>query len=130
MSTQITASSVNKKISMPRLFLHLEGLVILAGSLILYSHLDFKWSIFILLLFVPDLPLLIYGIDKRFASIAYNIVHSIIPPLVLVLLSYFNNFQFGVQLSLIWLAHIGLDQVFGYGFKYLGHTKETHFSRI
>ena len=80
MSTQITASSVKKNISMPRLFLHLEGLVILAGSLILYSHLDFKWSIFILLLFVPDLPLLFYGIDKRFASIAYNIVHSIIFP--------------------------------------------------
>ena len=36
----------------------------------------------------------------------------------------------GVQLSLIWLAHIGMDHLFGYGFKYLGEMKETHFSRV
>ena len=130
MSTQISTQQIKKNISMPRLFLHLEGLVILAGSLIIYAHLDFKWSTFLLLLFVPDLPLLLYGINKRFASIAYNIVHSIIPPLTLVLLSYFNDYQFGVQLSIIWLSHIGMDHLFGYGFKYLGHMKENHFSRI
>lgn len=130
MSTQVTTSPTPKNISMPRVFLHLEGLVILAGSLILYAHLDFKWIIFFLLLFVPDLPLLFYGIDKRFASIAYNIVHSFIFPLVLMLLSYFNEYQLGLQISLIWLAHIGMDHVFGYGFKYLGQMKENHFSRI
>ena len=127
MSTQVTTSL---NISMPRLLLHLEGLVILVGSLILYAHLDFKWSIFLLLLFVPDIPLLFYGIDKRFASIAYNLVHSIIFPLVLMLLSYFNQQQLGLQISLIWLAHIGMDHTFGYGFKYLGQMKENHFSRI
>ena len=127
MSTQVTTS---QNISMPRFFLHLEGLVILAGSLILYAHLDFKWSIFLLLLFVPDLPLLFYGIDKRFASIAYNMVHSFIFPLILILFSYFNQFQLGLQISLIWLAHIGMDHTFGYGFKYLGQMKENHFSRI
>jgi hypothetical protein len=127
MSTQVTTSS---NISMPRLFLHLEGLVILVGSLILYAHLDFKWPIFLLLLFVPDLPLLFYGIDKRFASVAYNIVHSFIFPLVLILFSYFNQVQIGMQISLIWLAHIGMDHAFGYGFKYLGQKKENHFSRI
>lgn len=130
MSTGISTPSIKKSISMPRLFLHIEGLTILVGTLILYAHLEFKWSIFFLLLFVPDLPLIFYGIDKRFASITYNIVHSIVLPIILGLLSYFNGSQIGIQISLIWFAHIGMDHVFGYGYKYLGHMKETHFSRI
>jgi len=130
MSAQINTSPIHKGFSMPRLLLHLEGLMILVSAVILYANLGFRWSIFALLLFAPDLPMLLYFIDQRLASIAYNMVHSIILPLVLLFISFFNNYQFGVQIAIIWLAHIGMDHLFGYGFKYLGDFKETHFSRI
>ena len=35
-----------------------------------------------------------------------------------------------LAIALIWLAHIGMDRAVGYGFKYDGEMKETHFSRI
>jgi len=130
MTTLPVSPQATKTISMPRLFLQLEGLVILAATLILYANLDFKWVTFFLLLFVPDLPMVFYGINKRFASIAYNLVHTIIFPVILALFSYFYTNPLVLQVALIWLAHIGMDHVFGYGFKYLGSFKETHFSRI
>jgi hypothetical protein len=92
--------------------------------------MDFKWGTFALLLLAPDLTLALYAVSKRAGSIAYNLVHAIFLPLLLAALSYFNGSSLGIQLSLIWLAHIGMDHLFGYGFKYLGEMKATHFSRV
>jgi hypothetical protein len=35
-----------------------------------------------------------------------------------------------LQVSLIWLAHIGLDRAVGYGLKYPTAFKETHLQRV
>ena len=130
MSSESLASQNVRVLSMPRLFLHLEGLVLLAAALLLYANQGYSWLIFALLLMVPDLPMILYAFDKRAGSIAYNLVHSLVFPLGLGLLSYFNGYPLGIQLALIWLAHIGMDHTFGYGFKYLGSMKDTHFSRV
>lgn len=130
MSTETKTLPVSTSISMPRIFLHLEGLAILIASLVVYANQDFSWVTFALLLFLPDLPLFLYAIDKPLASITYNLAHSMIFPLLLALLSLYAGYSLGIQLSLIWLAHIGMDHTFGYGFKYLGEMKETHFSRL
>jgi len=130
MSAQTKIERTNTQISMPRIFMHLEGLALLAASIAIYAASDFKWGTFALLLFAPDLSLALYAVNQRAASIAYNLVHTIVFPLILATLSYFTGFALGVQLSLIWLAHIGMDHAFGYGFKYLDEMKETHFSRV
>lgn len=130
MTAKTNTSPIGKSISMPRLLLHIEGLVILMGSLLLYTNQNFKWGTFALLLLTPDMPLIFYGIDKRLASILYNLVHSLIFPMTLGFFSLYTGSDFSLQLALIWFAHIGMDHIFGYGFKYLGSFKETHFSRI
>lgn len=130
MSAQTHIEKTNTTVSMPRIFMHIEGLALLAISLVIYASMDFKWGLFALLLFAPDLTLALYPVNQRAASIAYNLAHTIVFPLLLAALSYFNDSSMGIQLSLIWLAHIGMDHVFGYGFKYLGEMKETHFSRV
>jgi len=130
MSAQTNALSETKTFSMPRTFMHVDGLALLAGSLVFYANLNFNWVTFALLLFTPDLPLILYGVNKQMASIAYNLVHSLVFPILLLVTSHFADNIVGIQLSLIWLAHIGMDRVFGYGFKYLGRMKETHFSRV
>lgn len=130
MSTKIFTAQKISTVSMPRLFLHLEGLALLVGALLLYANQNFSWLAFGLLLLLPDLPLIFYAIDQRAASIAYNLVHSLVFPVALGLFSYFNGYTLGMQLALIWLAHIGMDHTFGYGLKYLGSMKDTHFSRI
>ena len=130
MTTQTNVFSETKKFSMPRIFLHMEGLALLAASIVMYSNLGFGWGTFALLLLAPDLPLALYPMNKNLASVTYNLVHTIVLPILLALFSYFTDSSLGIQLSLIWLAHIGMDHAFGYGFKYLGHMKETHFSRV
>lgn len=128
--TTLSVSESKKMISMPRMFLHLEGLVILSVSLILYASQGFSWLVFALLLLTPDLSFIFYLMNKRVGSIAYNLVHTILFPVILGLSSYYFSYDLGVQLALIWFAHIGMDRSVGYGFKYTGRAKETHFSRI
>lgn len=117
-------------LNMPRIFLHLEGVAILVAAIGLYANQQFSWWVFVLFLLTPDLPILLYPINPRLGSIAYNLVHTIIFPLTLAIFSVFNGSDLGLQIALIWLSHIGMDRAFGYGFKYGGDFKQTHFSRI
>ncbi len=131
MTTQnLTSAKSIPALSMPRILLHLEGVAILIAALVLYVHQQFNWWVFAIFLLTPDLPMLLYPISSRLGSITYNLFHTIIFPLGLALFSFFNGNDLGLQIALIWLAHIGMDRAFGYGFKYAGNFKETHFSRI
>ena len=131
MTTQnLTSAKSLPALSIPRILLHLEGIAMLVAALVLYANQQFSWWAFILFLFTPDLPMLLYLVNPRFGSIAYNLVHTIIFPLTLAIFSGFNSNDLGLQIALIWLAHIGMDRAFGYGFKYPDDFKQTHFSRI
>ena len=125
-----TNSPILQGISMPRLLLHIEGLTLLVVSLVLYGNLNFGWGTFALLLFVPDLAIIPYAINKRMGQVIYNLVHTIVFPLALGVYSILNANNLGLQISLIWFAHIGMDHLLGYGFKYPSLFKETHFSRV
>ena len=48
MTTQSTTLETQKKISMPRLSLHLEGLALLISAVIIYANQDFSWGTFAL----------------------------------------------------------------------------------
>jgi len=117
-------------ITMPRLFLHLEGAAILIAAVSFYAYQGFSWWTFALFLLAPDLSFVIYMLDRRIGSMAYNLAHTTILPLALGIYSALNGNTIGMQAALIWFAHIGMDHIFGYGFKYSGEFKETHFSRI
>ena len=131
MRTQnLITNTERSSLNMPRIFLHLEGVAILISALILYANQQFNWWGFTLFLLTPDLPMLLYPLNPRLGSIAYNLVHTIIFPLTLAIFSVFNDSNLGLQIALIWIAHIGMDRAFGYGFKYAGEFKQTHFSRI
>jgi hypothetical protein len=119
-----------RPMNMPRLFLHLEGLALLIAALAVYASQPYSWWAFIGLLLVPDLPLLLYPINERIGSLAYNLVHTTLFPLALMLLSLSLDASLGLQLALIWLAHIGMDRAVGYGLKYAGDMKRTHFSQV
>jgi hypothetical protein len=57
-------------------------------------------------------------------------VHTDALPLALGLVSFLAGSTGGLQLALIWLAHVGLDRSLGFGLKYPGDFKETHLSRV
>lgn len=116
--------------SMPGLLLRLEGLAILVAVVLIYGQLGGDWLAFVLLLFVPDVSMLGYVVNARVGAITYNIGHFLALPLMLGLLALAGGWLTGVLLALIWLAHIGLDRLLGYGLKYATEFKATHLGRV
>ncbi|MCA9928832.1 MAG: DUF4260 domain-containing protein [Anaerolineales bacterium] len=118
------------KMSMPGFLLRIEGLTVLITAVFLYAQSGFSWWLFALLLLVPDVAMAGYAINKRIGSIIYNAAHVYLVPAGLILLSYWLHTPFLLQLGLIWLAHIGMDRIFGYGLKYTDGFKSTHMNRV
>jgi hypothetical protein len=110
--------------------LHLEGLVLLLGAVAFYSLLGGNWLVFALLLFAPDLSALGYLVDTRVGAFAYNSVHTYLLPGLVLALGYALDAPLAMQIALIWLAHIGLDRMLGYGLKYPTEFKDTHMQHV
>lgn len=115
---------------MPNILLRMEGTAVFIATLIFYGQSGFNWWTFILLLLAPDLAALGYLHSEAFGSLCYNIVHTYVLPIALGLLALLLHFEPGLQLATIWLAHIGLDRMVGYGLKYPNGFKTTHFNKV
>lgn len=66
----------------------------------------------------------------RAGAAAYNATHTTLGPLVLGVAGVLSDADLAVQLALIWLAHIGIDRLLGYGLKYPDRFRETHLQRL
>jgi hypothetical protein len=117
-------------ISQPRLLLHLEGAALLVAMLALYAHFGYSWWLFALLLLVPDIFMAGYLLNPRIGSALYNLAHTSTLPLLVAGLCFVLNLPLGLQLALIWLAHIGMDRMIGYGLKYPSEFTDTHLARV
>lgn len=104
--------------------------MILAAAVAFYAQQGFSWWVFTLLLFMPDLALLLYMTNPRTASYVYNLLHTYTLPLLLGLAAVFAIWPLGLQVALIWLTHIGLDRLVGYGLKYPERFADTHLGRV
>ena len=98
----------------PRRLLQLEGATLLAGALTAYTTTHEPWWLIPLTLLAPDLFAISYLAGTRVGANLYNLVHT--TPLA-------------GALGLIWLAHIGMDRLLGYGLKYHDHFQHTHLSQ-
>lgn len=116
--------------SPPRLLLRLEGLALLAGAVVLYADGDRGWLLFALLFLAPDLSFAAYLGGPRAGALGYNAVHTLVGPVALGAVAVTTDWEPGVRLALIWLAHIGMDRALGYGLKYPTAFKDTHLNRV
>jgi hypothetical protein len=94
----------------PRPLLHLEGTAVLAVSVFAYYSDHGGWGLFALLFLMPDVSMVGYLAHAQIGAAVYNAVHT---PLLL---------------ALIWVAHIGLDRMLGFGLKYPTQFKDTHLA--
>ena len=83
-----------------------------------------------MLLLSPDLGALGYLHSLKAGSVAYNLLHTSSLPLLLGLASLLLGAPLGVQLALIWLAHIGMDRTVGYGLNYADAFKHTRLGEV
>ena len=115
--------------SMPRVLLHLEGLIVLIGALIFYTVLDGNWLLFIILFLAPDLSFMGYFAGPKAGAAIYNIFHTCLVPFVLFLVSLVSDYPVGMHIAVIWFAHIGTDRLAGYGLKYPRGFKTSHMKK-
>jgi hypothetical protein len=116
--------------SLPRRLLRIEGIAVFAGAIALYFHLDFGWPLLLVLILAPDLSALGYLAGPQLGSVTYDLFHTEVWPVVLAVAGVLGGTDALVQISLIWLAHIGADRACGYGLKYPTGFKDTHLQRV
>jgi hypothetical protein len=109
----------------PRLLLQLEGMLVLLTAVIAYQQVHGRWLWFALLLLTPDLFMLGYLINLRLGAALYNLVHSYTLPLLAL-----SALMLTGQSAHVWLAHIGMDRLLGFGLKYDTAFKDTHLQKV
>ena len=114
----------------PRLILRIEGGALAALAIFLYPRTGESWWLFVILILAPDLGMLGYAVNARIGALAYNILHVSALPFALALIGLTAPSVTLVAIALIWLAHIGLDRMLGYGLKYDAGFASTHLGRI
>jgi hypothetical protein len=113
-----------------RAVLRLEGAAAFAVAVALYAHAGFSWLLFALLLLAPDLAMLAYLTGPRAGAFVYNLAHTYALALPLALAGFFLGSALASTFALIWVAHIGLDRMLGYGLKYQSGFGDTHLGCI
>lgn len=129
-NTNDTPTVAARLLSGPRTLLHLEGFALCAAALVYYYDQGWGWGTFFLLLLAPDLTFFAYLINQQIGATVYNVVHLALLPLALFGLGLLIDSSFAQQVATIWLVHIFMDRIFGYGFKYATEFKDTHMQRI
>jgi hypothetical protein len=130
MMAQSATTKSNTRPSLPRVLLSIEGVALFAGAIALYAMRGYNGWMFALFLLTPDLSAVGYLINPRTGATIYNVAHTYALPMVLGIVSLITGWPLGLQIALIWLAHIGMDRAVGYGLKYPAAFKDTHLSRV
>jgi hypothetical protein len=125
MSTDASAVSGH-----PRLLLKLEGLALLAACLYAYAALGYSWWLFGALILAPDAGMIGYLRNAALGARTYNALHFTALPIALGVVGYVAALPAAIAIALIWLAHIGIDRMLGYGLKYESAFTDTHLGRI
>ncbi len=112
------------------MILRAEGAALLAASLFLYGRFGDGWLLFALLVLAPDLSMVGYVAGPVVGAASYNLLHTTVLPAGLAVAGVAVDSVVLLSIALVWLAHIGLDRVLGYGLKRRSGFRDTHLGRI
>src|SRR6516165_7405376 len=90
----------------------------------------FPWWLFLALFLAPDLFLLGYLANARIGAAFYNLAHTLVWPIALLLVSLALPAPELAPYGLIWLSHLGFDRMLGFGLKYPTNFRDTHLERV
>lgn len=112
------------------LIIRLEWAVVAAAAVAFYTWSGVSWWLFLVLILAPDLSMFGYLAGPRIGAIAYNALHILIAPALLLLVGYLSHHAVAIAVALIWIAHIAVDRALGYGLKLSTGFQDTHLGRI
>jgi hypothetical protein len=113
-----------------RALLRLEGLAAAAFAAALYAHTGASWWLFAVVWLVPDLSMLGYLVGPGFGARIYNAIHSYTTPATLAVCALLLKSPAVMPFALIWVNHIGIDRLLGYGLKYPAGFGWTHLGKL
>jgi hypothetical protein len=113
-----------------QLFLRLEGLAAVALSAVFYARTGASWWLFAALWLTPDLSMLGYLGGPKLGARIYNAIHSYVTPATLAVTALLLNSPALLPYALIWMNHIGVDRLLGYGLKYPQGFRFTHLGKL
>ena len=113
-----------------RTLLRIEGVTLFVGMTLHYGVWGGSWWIYAALFFVPDLSFLAYLAGPRAGAAFYNATHTYMLPLILSFVGFGMALPLTLSISMIWMAHIGIDRALGFGLKYDAGFGFTHLGRI
>ena len=109
-----------------RFLLRIEGLAIAIVAAVVYGRTGTSWWLFAALWLAPDLSMLGYLISPCRGARIYNAFHTYTLPIVLGLSAWLLHSHGLVAFALIWVNHIGVDRLLGYGLKFSNGFGWTH----
>ncbi|MEX2538551.1 MAG: DUF4260 domain-containing protein [Actinomycetota bacterium] len=115
---------------LPLVLLRIEGAAALGAAVFLYERYGQAWWLFAVLLLAPDLSAVGYLAGPRIGAYAYDLVHIELWPLVLIAIGIATDHPMLYAIGLIWIAHIGMDRVLGFGLKYPSAFGDTHLGKM
>ena len=112
------------------ILLRIEGAAALLGAVAVFAHVGASWWLFAALFLVPDLTMAGYLKGPRLGASVYNAGHTYVLPLLLGLIGGVASLPLALTIATVWVAHIGLDRMLGYGLKLPSGFADTHLGRI
>jgi len=71
-----------------------------------------------------------YMMNRKVGAIIYNMIHTYVLSIIVLLFGFITNIELLMIIGLIWTAHIGMDRMFGFGLKYPTQFNDTHLNRV
>jgi hypothetical protein len=109
--------------------LRFEGLAMAVLSAVFYARMGASWWLFAALWLTPDLSMLGYLAGPCWGARIYNALHTYVTPAALGVCGLLFNAHADVAVALIWVNHIGVDRLLGFGLKYADGFGYTHLGR-
>jgi Domain of unknown function (DUF4260) len=107
-----------------------EGVALLGAGLVGFASTDASWWWFAGLLLVPDLSMVGYLVNPSRGAAVYNLGHALLAPGLLLGWHWLGGPTAALAIGAIWVAHIGMDRMLGYGLKYGDDFTHTHLGSI
>jgi len=111
-------------------FLKSEALMFFVATIWAYYLIGASWWMFFVLILVPDIFMFGYIKNSKLGAMVYNIGHMYITPFALLGLYLLTHNPILLPISIIWIAHISMDRMLGFGLKLDSGFTHTHLGEI
>jgi hypothetical protein len=113
-----------------KILLKAEEAAELVMAYVLSLLLGYSWWMFFALLFLPDVFMAGYMVNKKAGAWLYNLAHHKGVAIMIGLTALALSSQAGMLGACVLFGHSALDRMLGWGLKYKDDFKHTHIGWI